>query len=73
MLRILLSLLVAACLCPAVCAQVVINGIHYHPPELPNFDATGNPTFRSTGGTADFTDDVHEFIEIRNAGGQRWT
>lgn len=69
MLRILLSLLVAACLCSTVGAQVVINEIHYHPVEVPNFDATGNPTYSSTGGTANFTDDVHEFIEIRNAGG----
>ena len=68
MLRILPSLIVAAMLCAEVRAQVVINEIHYHPVEVPNFDANGNPTFSVTGGAADFTDDVHEFVEIRNAG-----
>ena len=49
-------------------AQVVINEIHYHPVELPNFDVNGNPTFSGSGVPADFTDDQHEFVEIRNAG-----
>jgi hypothetical protein len=37
--------------------------------ELPAFDAAGNPVFQGTAAIADFTDDVHEFIELRNAGG----
>jgi hypothetical protein len=62
------SFLVAALVCTQAFAQVIINEIHYHPVEVPNFDANGNPTFSVTGGGADFTDDVHEFVEIRNAG-----
>jgi Lamin Tail Domain/CotH kinase protein len=58
-----------AVLCVSVHSQVVINEIHYHPVELPAFDANGNPVFQGTATPADFTDDVHEFIELRNAGG----
>ena len=68
MLKSLFSLFVATVLCTNVRAQVIINEIHYHPVEVPNFDAAGNPTYSVTGGAADFTDDVHEFVEIRNAG-----
>ena len=60
--------LVAALACTQAFAQIIINEIHYHPVEVPNFDASGNPTFSVTGGAADFTDDVHEFVEIRNIG-----
>ncbi|HEX8310667.1 MAG TPA: lamin tail domain-containing protein, partial [Chthoniobacteraceae bacterium] len=42
-------------------AQVVINEIHYHPVENPAFDAAGNPLL-------DLTEDVHEFVELHNAG-----
>ena len=42
-------------------AQVVINEIHYHPLEMEAFDAAGAPLL-------DLTDDVHEFVEIYNAG-----
>ena len=49
-------------------AQVVINEIHYHPVEIATFDSAGNPIFSGTGLPADLTDDVHEFIEIYNAG-----
>jgi len=42
-------------------AQVVINEIHYHPVELEAFNSAGAPLL-------DLTDDVHEFIEIYNAG-----
>lgn len=64
-LRVVLG---ALALSPAASAQVVINEIHYHPVELPNFDANGNPTFSGSGSPADLTDDQHEFVEIRNAG-----
>ena len=60
-----------ACLILAACAahaQVVIHEIHYHPVELPAFDAAGNPVFQGTATPADFTDDVHEFVEIHNSG-----
>jgi hypothetical protein len=43
-------------------AQVVISEIHYHPVEEPAFDSGYNPVL-------DLEDDVHEFIEIHNAGG----
>src|SRR5262245_36313619 len=54
--------------CTAVRAQVVINEIHYHPVELPSFDSTGNPVYQGTTTAANLDDDVHEFIELRNAG-----
>ena len=47
-------------------AQVVINEIHYHPVERPAFDASGNPVFQGTAAVADFSDDVHEFVELHN-------
>lgn len=49
-------------LCFVVKAQVVISEIHYHPVEEPAFAADGTPTL-------DLTEDVHEFVEIHNAGG----
>lgn len=55
--------------CAALRAQVVINEIHYNPVELPAFNAAGVPVFQGTSTPADLTDDVHEFIELRNAGG----
>ena len=69
MMKSLLSVLVAALACTHAFAQVVINEIHYHPVEIPAFDANGNPVFQGTATPADFTDDVHEFIELRNVGG----
>jgi len=42
-------------------AQVVISEIHYHPVEEPAFDSGYNAAL-------DLSDDVHEFIEIQNAG-----
>src|SRR6187455_3321189 len=41
--------------------QVVISEIHYHPVEEPVFNADGTPALN-------LTDDVHEFIELQNAG-----
>lgn len=62
MLPKLLSLFVALLvLALPVKAQVVINEIHYHPVEEPAFNADGSPVL-------DLTEDVHEFIEIRNIG-----
>ena len=40
-------------------AGVVINEIMYHPVERPSFDAAGDPVMN-------LTEDVHEFIELRN-------
>ncbi len=40
---------------------VVLNEIHYHPVELAAFDATGAPLL-------DLSSDVHEFVELYNAG-----
>src|SRR5678815_3918981 len=49
-------------------AQVILNEIHYHPVERPAFDASGNPVIQGTTTAADYTDDVHEFIELYNPG-----
>ena len=68
MRKYLPSFLVAALLCAHACAQVVINEIHYHPVERPAFNAVGDPIFQSTATVADFSDDIHEFIELYNAG-----
>jgi Lamin Tail Domain len=61
----LLPLFVAA-LCIRANAQVIVNEIHYNPVERPAFDASGNPVFEGTATPADFTDDVHEFVELHN-------
>src|SRR5688500_13153043 len=42
-------------------AQVVISEIHYHPYEKPVFLSNGSPAL-------DYTEDVHEFVELHNAG-----
>ncbi len=42
-------------------AQVVVNEIQYKPVELDAFNPDGTPVL-------DLTEDVHEFIELRNAG-----
>src|SRR5262245_52412845 len=42
-------------------AQVLINEIMYHPVEEPAFNADGTPVM-------ELYDDVHEFIELHNAG-----
>ena len=44
-------------------AQVVLNEVHYHPVEKAAFDATGEPVL-------DLSDDVHEFVEVHNAGSE---
>ena len=49
-------------------AQVVINEILYHPVEHPHFDANGNQTYADTGLPSDTSSDVHEFVELQNAG-----
>jgi hypothetical protein len=49
-------------------AQVVISEIHYHPVEKADFDTAGIPVYSGTSTVADFTNDVHEFVEIQNAG-----
>lgn len=49
-------------------AQVVINEIQYHPVEHPHFDANGNQTYADTGLPSDTSSDVHEFVELQNAG-----
>ncbi len=61
MLRFPLLLGVLLALTFAASAQVIINEIHYHPVELEAFAANGTPAL-------DLTDDVHEFIELRNTG-----
>ncbi|MDB6173848.1 MAG: Spore coat protein CotH [Chthoniobacteraceae bacterium] len=49
--------------------QVVINEIHYHPVEKPRFDANGVSVYSDAPTiVADISDDVHEFVELRNAG-----
>ena len=42
-------------------AGVLINEIMYHPVERPAFDAAGDPVL-------DLTEDVQEFIELKNTG-----
>lgn len=56
-----LLLTLAGLLAEAAVAQVVISEIHYHPVEEPAFNADGSPVL-------DLRDDVHEFVEIQNAG-----
>ena len=68
MRKYLPSFLVTALLCARACAQVVINEIHYHPVERPAFNAGGDPIFQGTATVADFSDDIHEFIELYNVG-----
>ena len=60
--------LLLALLTPAP-AQVVISEIHYHPVEEPAFDGKTNPTEPTNYiPDLDLSKDVHEFIEIQNAG-----
>jgi hypothetical protein len=40
--------LLACALSVAASAQVIINEVHYHPIELPAFNASGNPVFQGT-------------------------
>ncbi len=49
-------------------AQVVINEIHYHPVEKAHFNAVGNQTYSDTNLPSDTSSDIHEFVELRNAG-----
>ncbi len=49
-------------------AQVVINEIQYHPVEKAHFDASGNQTYSDTNLPADTSSDIHEFVELQNAG-----
>lgn len=60
------SSLLIALLCAHASGQVIVNEIHYNPVERPAFDANGNPVFQGTATSADFTDDVHEFVELLN-------
>ena len=46
---------------PGLPARTVINEIMYHPVEKTAFDAAGDPVM-------DLSDDVHEFIELKNDG-----
>ncbi|MBN8247563.1 MAG: lamin tail domain-containing protein [Verrucomicrobia bacterium] len=45
----------------SVRGSVVLNEIHYHPVEEPAFSPSGVPAL-------DLTEDVHEFLELRNTG-----
>jgi hypothetical protein len=56
----LLALCIALLL-STVRGDVLLSEIMYHPVENPAFDANGDPVF-------DLTDDVHEYIEIKNTG-----
>ncbi len=42
-------------------AQIAVSEIHYHPVEEPAFNADGTPFLN-------LADDIHEFVEIQNAG-----
>ncbi len=55
------SLLLVASQAATSTAQVVINEIHYHPLEEAAFDPDGFPVL-------DLSQDVHEFVELYNAG-----
>jgi hypothetical protein len=57
------SLALAACLMPQVRAdqRLLLSEIHYHPVERAAFDTNGAPVL-------DISDDVHEFVELHNAG-----
>ena len=68
MRKYLPSFLAAALACTQACAQVVINEIQYHPVEHPHFDANGNQTYADTNLPSDTSSDVHEFVELQNAG-----
>src|SRR5262245_19994320 len=41
--------------------RVLLSEIHYHPVERAAFDSSGAPVL-------DISDDVHEFVELHNAG-----
>src|SRR5678816_1575634 len=63
--RLLAAIFVITCLFLSSLAMaspaIVINEIHYHPGELSAFDSNGAPVL-------DLHDDVHEFLELYNAG-----
>lgn len=65
-----LALVVAALFCADAKAQVIFNEIHYHPVERPAFNTAGNAVFQGTTTLADFSDDVHEFVELNNPSGE---
>ncbi len=54
----------SACLTLALTtnAQIVFTEIHYHPVEMPAFNADGTPVLQ-------LTNDIHEFVEIQNISG----
>ena len=53
----------AACFTVAsASAQIVFTEIHYHPVEVPAFNADGTPYLQ-------LTNDIHEFVEIQNISG----
>ena len=68
MRKYLPSFVAAALVCTQAWAQVVINEIQYHPVEHPHFDANGNQTYADTNLPSDTSSDVHEFVELQNAG-----
>jgi Lamin Tail Domain/Bacterial Ig domain/CotH kinase protein len=59
-MKSLLALIAAAAV--AANANVVISEVMYHPVEKAAFDASGDPVL-------DLSEDIHEFVEIHNAGG----
>jgi hypothetical protein len=62
MKNFLVCLLVTSHLARSAAAQIVISEIHYHPVEVPAFNADGTPFLY-------LTNDVHEFVEIENTSG----
>lgn len=61
LLSLVVGLIVSLGMLLSAHAQVVVSEIHYHPVEEPAFNTDGTPFL-------DLTDDVHEFVEIQNAG-----
>src|ERR1051325_8619983 len=66
--RFLPALLTGCAIVSAASGQVVINEIHYHPVEKARFNSSGVCIFSDTNQPADLSDDVHEFVELFNAG-----
>ncbi|MDB6151854.1 MAG: hypothetical protein JWL90_307, partial [Chthoniobacteraceae bacterium] len=75
--RLICVLLFLAGVLPSrVDAQIFINEIQYHPVEQSvfdgsvgrTFDAAGNTIYSDTLAAADYSEDIHEFIELFNAG-----
>ena len=62
MKTILLALAAVCALTLNAAAQIVFTEIHYHPVEVPAFNADGTPYLQ-------LTNDIHEFVEIQNISG----